>query len=175
METIKSLVDKLVQTESISKQVKILQETNTLFLTKYMLEIDDNFRLYPIEVEAYYYNEKNFPDTCVHQNKLQKNNFNKLYFHRASKEPDKSFLYDRGGVDVCISDDDNYYFGILIRSAWIKDEEEPICGPGRLTRYIVEHICGDKIIKKITEKEIVKIEELEKKSIIRVNDQTILR
>ncbi|KAA6334099.1 hypothetical protein EZS27_017560 [termite gut metagenome] len=55
METIKSLVRKLVQTESISKQVNVLQEINTLFLTKYMLEIIDsdsnsNFRLYPIVI-----------------------------------------------------------------------------------------------------------------------------
>jgi 3-methyladenine DNA glycosylase Mpg len=170
METIKSLIDKLVQTTSKLEQVNVLQEINTLFLTQYMLEIDANFRLYPIEVEAYYYNKTNFSDTCVHQNELQKNNFGKLYFHRGSQEKNSAFLYDRGGVDVCLSEKESYFLGILIRSAWVNNEEDPVCGPGLLTRRIVEHICNNKIVEKITEKEIVKIEELEKKSII-VNTQ----
>ncbi|KAA6348775.1 hypothetical protein EZS27_003753 [termite gut metagenome] len=166
METIKSTVKKLVQiTSSKLEQVNVLQEINTLFLTQYMLEIDTNFQLYPIEVEAYYYNEMNFRDTCVHQNELQKN-FDKLYFHRAGQKKDSAFLYDKGGVDVCLSEEENCFFGILIRSAWINNEEKPICGPGLLTRRIVEHICNDHTITKITEKEATEIRKLEDKSII---------
>jgi 3-methyladenine DNA glycosylase Mpg len=170
METIKSTVKKPVQvTSSKLEQVNVLQEINTLFLTQYMLEIDANFRLYPIEVEAYYYNETNFRDTCVHQNELQKN-FDKLYFHRAGQKKDSAFLYDKGGVDVCLSEEENCFFGILIRSAWINNEEKPVCGSGLLARRIVKHICNDDTITKITEKETIEIRKLEDKSII-VNAQ----
>jgi hypothetical protein len=74
------------------------------------------------------------------QKRVAKNRFGKLYFHRGSSEKENSFLYDRGGFDVCLSDSDYYYFGILIRSAWINHEEKPVCGPGLLTRRIVKHI-----------------------------------
>lgn len=161
MEHIKSFVNQLCICSNKLEQVKILQEINELFLTRYMLEIDENFRLYPIEVETYYYNNTNFPDTCVHKNDLQKNRFGKLYFHRASPSKESPFLYDGGGFDICLSDSENFYLGILIRSAWINSEEIPVCGPGLLTRRLVKYICKDESISKITEKEKVAICKLE--------------
>ncbi|KAA6334100.1 hypothetical protein EZS27_017561 [termite gut metagenome] len=61
----------------------------------------------------------------------------------------------------------------MIRSAWIDNEKidkNPVCGPGLLTRRIVEHICNDNTITKITEKEAAEIKKLESNSII-VNAQ----
>jgi len=163
------LVNQLLKTSVKEEQVSILQKINKYFLTQYMLEIDKDFRLYPIEVEAYYYNNPNFPDTCVHQNELQRNRFGKLYFHRASPKKDSSFLYDAGGFDICLSNTDNCYLGILIRSAWINSEEIPVCGPGLLTRRVVKYICKDEFITKITEKEKEKVLKLEENDTVVVN------
>lgn len=161
MDAIKSLVEKIRISSDKESQIKILQEINKLFLTQYMLKIDDDFVLYPIEVEAYYYQENNFPDTCVHKYQWQQNRFGKLYFHRAGNKVDASFLYDGGGIDVCLSDSDDFWLGILIRGAWINQEETPVCTPGVLTRRVVFHICDDNSIVKIADKEIVVVEKLE--------------
>lgn len=168
MDKIKESLANLLNTFVKEEQIKMLQEINRLLLTEYMLEISENFRVYPIEVETYYYNEKSFPDTCVHKNDLQKKRFGKLYFHRASSMKEDSFLYDRGGFDVCLSDNDNYFLGILIRSAWINCEEKPICGPGLLTRRVIKHISqNDKIIN-LTDDEKSLIRTLEDKDSILV-------
>lgn len=169
MNNIELLLKELLKTSDKEEQVKILQTINKSFLCQYMLRIDEDLRLYPIEVEAYYYNETNFPDKCVHQNDLQKDRFGQLYFHRASKSKDSSFLYDRGGFDICLSDSENYYLGILIRSAWINSEEIPVCGPGLLTRRVVKHICKDDSVTKITEIEKKAICELEENDSIIVD------
>ncbi len=42
-----------------------LQEINALILTEYSIQIDDRC-FYPIEVEAYFYDEDAFPDNHVH-------------------------------------------------------------------------------------------------------------
>ena len=161
MNNLEIMVEKLKKTSDKYTQIKILQEINKLFLTQYMLKIDDDFVLYPIEVEAYYYQENNFPDTCVHKYQWQQNRFGKLYFHRAGNKPDASFLYDGGGIDVCLSNSDDFWLGILIRGAWINQEETPVCTPGVLTRRVVFYICDDDSIVKITDKERVVIQKLE--------------
>lgn len=146
------------------KQAEILREINRMFLREYMIQIDENFRLYPIEAEAYYYNESNFPDTTVHKNDLQKNRFGKLYFHRAGRAKKTAFLYDRGGIDVCLSSGD-YYLGILIRSAWINADDKPVCGPGLLSRRVAEHILGKAPVATI-EQDRRLIEESEEKTVV---------
>jgi hypothetical protein len=144
------------------EQVKILQEINRLILTEYMIEINEGLCLYPIEVEAYYYEEFIFQDSSVHRNELQKGRFGQLYFHRAGRKKEHAFLFDGGGVDICLSSGD-YYFGILIRSAWINDDKEPVCGPGLLTRRIVQHITGETAIANVEDYRF-KIEEVENKT-----------
>ncbi len=161
MNNLEIVIEKLKNTSDKESQIKILQEINTLFLTQYMLKIDNNFVLYPIEVEGYYYQENNFPDTCVHKYQWQQNRFGKLYFHRAGNKTDASFLYDGGGIDVCLSNSDDVFLGILIRGAWINDEETPVCTPGILTRRVVFHICDDNSIAKITDRERTVIQQLE--------------
>jgi hypothetical protein len=141
MKTLQESVDTLLSTPAKESQAELLREINRLLLRKYMIRIDDSFRLYPIEVEAYYYHEAHFPDTTVHRNILQKNRFGKLYFHRAGRAKHTAFLYLRGGVDVCLSSGE-YYLGILLRSAWINAEDKPVCGPGLLARRIAGHILG---------------------------------
>lgn len=70
MNKIKNLVNQLLVKDE--NQVEILQKINRLFLEEYMLKIEDNLFIYPIEVEAYYFHDPNFQDTCVHRNELQK-------------------------------------------------------------------------------------------------------
>lgn len=107
--------------------IKQLQEINKCFLRNVIIKIN-RLEIYPVEVEIYYYDNKGiFQDENCHQNKLQKNNFGKLYFHRASRSKSKDTLIDTsryGGVDVCISDSEDYYLSILIRSAYIKNRKE---------------------------------------------------
>ena len=79
MNNLEIVIEKLKKTSDKDTQIKILQEINKLFLTQYMLKIDDYFVLYPIEIEAYYYQENNFPDTCVHKYQWQQNRFCLLY------------------------------------------------------------------------------------------------
>ena len=176
-------IEKLKKTSIKASQVETLQKINKLFLTEYMLKIDDDFVLYPIEVEAYYYHENNFPDTCVHKYQWQQNRFGKLYFHRAGKNTDAAFLYDGGGIDVCLSNSNDFFLGILIRGAWINQEDIPICTPGILTRRVVSHICKNDVIVKITDTERAKIQELEENNQIvqlatndkRIKDSTLFQ
>jgi hypothetical protein len=168
MENLKEKVNKLVNEQGGCEQVKILQEINKELLTNYVIKIDNEFNVYPIEVESYYFNDANkFQDTYVHKNKLQKNRLGKLYFHRYGKAEDSPIRpLNRGGIDICLSNSKDYYWGILIRSAWINNEDKPVCGPGLLTKRIVRHICKDEKIEKLSDKEISEIIKFEKESIL---------
>lgn len=111
--------------EKDGRIVKKLQEILEVFLCNYYVEFG-TFKIDPILVEAYYYNDKqNFMDTSVHAarnekgkmathaKERQKNNFGKLYIHNLKAKND--------GLDVCLSRGD-YYFSILIKNAVINDK-----------------------------------------------------
>lgn len=111
--------------EKDGRIVKKLQEILEVFLCNYYVEFG-TFKIDPILVEAYYYNDKqNFMDTSVHAarnekgkmtthaKERQKNNFGKLYIHNLKEKND--------GLDVCLSKGD-YYFSILIKNAVINDK-----------------------------------------------------
>lgn len=142
MNSLEAVIAKLKNSSDKESQVKILQEVNTLLLTQYMLKIDDDFILYPIEVEVYYYN-LHFKDDTVHSSELQKNRFGKFYFHRKGQSKDNKILFSRSGIDICLSDSNEYFFGILIRSARINNEEGIINGPQLLAQRVYRHICED--------------------------------
>lgn len=150
MEDIKLLVNQLSTHNNRQEQVKILQEINTLLLTQYMLKINDDFIVYPIEIEAYYYNSS-FPDDTVHKSELQKNRFGKFYFHRKGRDRDNKILFSRSGIDICLSESDNCFFGVLIRSARVDDKENVINGPQLLAQRVYRYICGDKTLRSLSE------------------------
>jgi hypothetical protein len=167
MEALKKQVETLESTKGEKEQVKILRKINRLILTDYMIQIDEDFCLYPIEVEAYYYHEDKFKDPYPHQHELQKDHYRKLYFHRANrkrKKEDPISWGNYGGVDICLSFGD-YYLGILIRSTWINEEKEPVCGPNLLKKRIIRRYTGkkDEDHSNITPEEFDKIRELEEK------------
>lgn len=131
LELIKTKVKEL-QKETIDKYkiVKKLQEVNNCFLTEYKLKFKyegKTINIIPIETEIYYQNEnidkKIFEDKMIHKNELQQKRFGQLYFHRKGILKDNKILCATtktwGGVDVCLSDSDDYYLSILIRSAFI--------------------------------------------------------
>ena len=59
------------------------------------------------EIEIYYKNEGvGYIDTTMHGRERQKNNFNNLYLHGA-------------GIDICLSDSEDFYLSILIRGGYV--------------------------------------------------------
>lgn len=140
-----SLLKSLTQKSDIVKQ---LQKINQLVLCDYMIELPNKLLIYPLEVESYYYNEIYFPDESMHKNELQKTElrFGKFYFHRRGVlEKDNIIRGKRGGVDICLSLDDNY-LSLLIRSAiFVKDK---IQGPSNLKEQII-NTCNSTDIEKI--------------------------
>jgi hypothetical protein len=132
--------------------IEQLQKINECFLQNVIIKIN-RLKIYPVEVEIYYYKQGVFEDECCHRNDLQKNNFGKLYFHRELNRKtkrrceEKEALIDTsyyGGVDVCVSDSEDYYLSILIRSAYIKNrnnkENEFKSGIHRIVNIITDEL-----------------------------------
>lgn len=109
---LKNIVTELVGEADRKKQIKILQKLNTKLLTEYAIKIGDEI-IHPIRVEAYYYNEKNFPDCNTHQDPNQMDHFGQLYFHNQG----------RGGIDLCLSSGD-YCLSFLIKNSFIETNGE---------------------------------------------------
>ena len=120
-----------------------LQEICKIFLGEFHIEVD-RWILWPTEVEAYCYCD-NFKDVYVHRNVLQMNRFGKLYVHR---HPDNHTADGTpkgwAGIDICLSDSEGFYFGMLIRAAKINSlAEDPTIGPYKLYRTIKQDIPLD--------------------------------
>ena len=64
MKKLQEIIEKLEKESNKEKQEIVLQEIGQLLLTEYVIQIGD-IEVYPLWVEAYYYNEKNFPDPFV--------------------------------------------------------------------------------------------------------------
>lgn len=146
MQKIKNLVSTIVNVNPVQVPAR-LQEINSLIITQYHLEIGD-LLIYPKEVESYYYHLTHFPDPYVHKNELQSNRLGKLYFHRygiqALHEIKKK---KRAGLDICLSDSEGYYYGMIIRVAKIVNKKTSdvivIPGPALLQNYVVNHLNND--------------------------------
>ena len=110
MEELEKLVNKVVgditskKTSYENKEKNIVSQLQAIgkeIVTNYNVQVG-NITIDPIWVEAYYYNKYEFPDCNSHMQKKQKNHFNKLYLHDV-------------GVDVCLSNNDDYYLSFLIK------------------------------------------------------------
>lgn len=116
MKKIKALVASLANPKLTGKkaQIEILQQINEILLTEYVIIIG-NTLIQPLLVEAYYYHKDKFKDENTHGfkdetcKKMQSNRFNQLYFHRMGY----------GGVDICLSTEDNYCLSFLIKNSII--------------------------------------------------------
>lgn len=139
--SLKSLKDKTVICTK-------LKEIMALFLQNYFLEVN-NKKIEPIEVEAYYFNLDVFEDKYMHCDVLQKNHFANPYFHKMNNTL-KTGNYK--GMDICLSDSDDAYFSLLIRSASIDGKD--IYGPSNCVKEI---FGDDSVYKKYYECEQKKV------------------
>ena len=168
-------IDKFKNNDEYKKEihdsiVQKLQKINMCFLQNYIIEVN-NLRIYPVEVESYYYNKTLFADISVHQNKFQRNKeyFGKLYFHRYKNSKKINFYH--GGFDICFSlndfkkDEEGYCLSILIRSAYI-NKKELICGINKLLRKIFNIPSKEKI----SEETKKQYENIEKEGILSKRD-----
>lgn len=140
------------------KEIELqLQLINKFIVTNYMFELSNGLRIYPIEVEAYF-KSSDFNDEFVHGNELQKNNYGRFYVHRTGITKDAKYKGGtRGGIDICLSDSDDFYYGVLIRSAMFNDDTVKF-GPNNVYTFIKE--C-DNMDNSVLEKELVLKEAIE--------------
>lgn len=118
--------------------IKKLQNDAAQFLSKKL--VINGVTISPKEIESYYHKVKEFEDSSVHRNELQKNNKNHFYVHRYGlTKSDKYKGGNRAGLDFVISDEENTYYSYLIRSAMINNEL--IVGPNKVLKKILE-ICN---------------------------------
>lgn len=83
-----------------------LQNLEKYILCNYQMRVFDNI-VQMKEIEIYYKNEGvGYIDTTMHGRERQKNNFNNLYLHGA-------------GIDICLSDSEDFYLSILIRGGCV--------------------------------------------------------
>jgi len=135
--TIGELKDKIhLVTNGVDNPTAKLQDICSDILLSFHVE-SDGWKLWPTEVEAYC-NCSSYPDVYVHRNKLQNDRFGKLYVHR---HPDNHTADGKpkgwAGMDICLSDEKTFHFGMLIRSAYVNSlDKEPVIGPYKLYRTI---------------------------------------
>ena len=145
MEQIKSLVEQLKPLTDKNNIVSKLQKINECFLQNYMINIY-GLKIYPVEIEIYYYKKHIFEDEICHRHDLQKDeqHFGKLYFHRCGRSRKKEANIDisnRGGFDICIfqqskqEENKEYYLSILIRGAYIKGK---LYYMNKILQYIIK-------------------------------------
>ena len=110
MNNILDRVHKLVKISDRQEIVKALQSLERFILCNYQLRIFDQI-VQMKEIEIYYKNESiGYIDTTMHGRERQKNNFNNLYLHGA-------------GIDICLSDSNDFYLSILIRGGVVIGKE----------------------------------------------------
>ena len=91
--------------------IRRLKEIEAKLLTEYVIEAE-GLIIEPLWVEAYYFNKNVFSDCNTHLSEKQKNRFGQLYFH------EKGW----GGVDICLSDSEDYYLSFLLKRTLINGE-----------------------------------------------------
>ena len=110
MNNIRKRVHELIKISDRQEIVKYLQSLEKYILCNYQMRIFDNIVLMK-EIEIYYKNEGiGYIDTTMHGRERQKNNFNNLYLHGA-------------GIDICLSDSNDFYLSILIRGGIVIGKE----------------------------------------------------
>lgn len=110
MDKIRKRVHELIKIRDRQEIVKNLQEMEKFILCNYQMRVFDRI-VQMKEIEIYYKNESiGYIDTTMHGRDRQKNNFNNLYLHGA-------------GIDICLSDSEDFYLSILIRGGIVIGKE----------------------------------------------------
>lgn len=103
-------------------RIGILQEMAKRLLNNYYIQVGD-LTIEPLLIEAYYYDSAYFKDVAVHSanksgviaeqaRKRQQGNFGKLYVHHPKFS----------GVDICVTDSNEYCLSFLIKNALVNGE-----------------------------------------------------
>lgn len=113
MEELKKLIERLNNKSNESEQIQqVLQRIGAELLTKYEIRVK-NIIIEPLRVEPYLFIPTIFEDKFIHsENGIyglhQRNRFGKLYIHKGFS-----------GVDIVLSDSDEYAFSFLIKNSRI--------------------------------------------------------
>lgn len=172
MKNIESLLDQLLKSVEKGGHVEKLQTINESLLTQYVIEISEYFKIYPIEVESYFFAENIFEDDTVHKSELQKNRFGKFHFHRKGRDAENKILFSRSGVDICLSKNNEYYFGVLVRSAKINNEDSIINGPQLLAQRIYRFLCNNENLASLSLENISLLSNFENSTTVLCNSAT---
>jgi hypothetical protein len=120
----------LIQKETINRLYN-----NIFFIVK-------NVKIYPLEVEVYYFKEGEYEDNSVHQNERQQNNNNHFYIHRFGKGKNDKYK-GHAGIDFVWSKENNLYYTWLLRSVIIKknNQSDTFIGPMKVLQAIKDWTC----------------------------------
>lgn len=132
MESLRELVESLEKESREKEQIQILQEIGAKLINEYEIKLN-GLTIKPLLVEAYYYHEGKFNDTSVYAYKCfsglsdaksykladvrQKDNFCKLFMHYGMDY----------GIDVVLSQKEDYYLSYLIKVAMVNGECKKQC------------------------------------------------
>lgn len=110
MNNLKERVHELIKINDREEIVKCLQSLERYILCNYQMCVFEHV-VQMKEIEIYYRNEGvGYIDTTMHGRDRQKNNFNNLYLHGA-------------GIDICLSDSEDFYLSILIRDGYVVGQD----------------------------------------------------
>ncbi|MBQ9887738.1 MAG: hypothetical protein IJM41_00635 [Bacteroidales bacterium] len=119
--------------------VSALQGATAELLLRYAIK-SYGLTIYPLELESYYWRKDLFEDPYVHLNPLQQNRFGHFFIHRSGRSADSP--YNRGlraCASIVLSDTDDYYYSVLIRSAVFSDGVACF-GPNNVLRHILSSL-----------------------------------
>ncbi len=101
---LRTLVNDL-KNAAYDEQISILQTLGSKLINDCRIETFGVI-IEPLWVEAYYYDETQFPDRNTHRSSKQKKRFGQLYFHERGY----------GGVDICLSDSEDFCLSFLLKA-----------------------------------------------------------
>ena len=105
------LLEKLERQKTDESIINILQSINAEILKNYYISIA-GIIITPMLVEAYYYKDGIFEDNNTYKDDKQKGRKGLLFFHPKDKSQ---------GIDICLSNSDDYYLSILVKNSVIGD------------------------------------------------------
>lgn len=122
MKDLQDLVYSLEQAETDQVRIETLQRIGAKLINGYEIHVGD-LTIKPMLVEAYYCDDIKFPDKSVYSAKDEESKAVLYARGRQQKNQGKLFLhYNDYGIDICLTDSDEYYLSYLIKNAIVNGE-----------------------------------------------------
>lgn len=136
--TVGGMVDKLEGLTNKDEIVRLLQDINEEIL-KYEIKADQ-YTIYPIWVEAYYYNDEVFKDKSCHRGSNRPGQFKFRKHTRGS-----------GGVDLYLGKPNGDYLSFLIKLALIKEEgkDAKLCSQVQIKDELIDYLDKEILVEKL--------------------------